>query len=316
MSVKKMKSSAKNADGISGIPTGYPKLDGVTSGFQNGTLITIAGRPAMGKSSFALSLAKNITVDYETPTLFLSLEMSSTELVNRLISNVCEISTTKLRNGRMKDSEWEQLDKKVKILLNKPLFIDDTASLNIDRVSDIIRENVKKNGIKLVIIDYLQLISTTNDQNRTRHDELAEIVRALKRLARELDIPIIILSQLNRGVTIREGLEGKRPQLSDLRECGAIEDDSDLIIFVHRPEYYHIYQDDNGRDLHGMAQIIIAKHRMGCLADVLLEFKGEYTRFNNPEIMALDGYEIIGSKIFPTNNGISEPMSFDGPLPF
>jgi replicative DNA helicase len=316
MSVKKMESSAKNADGISGIPTGYPKLDDVTSGFQNGTLITIAGRPAMGKSSFALSLAKNITVDYETPTLFLSLEMSSTQLVNRLISNVCEISATKLLNGRMNDTEWKQLEKGIEVLLNKPLFIDDTAFLNIDKISDITRRNVKENGIKLVIIDYLQLISTTNDQNRTRHDELAEIVRVLKRLARELDIPIIILSQLNRGVTIREGLEGKRPQLSDLRECGAIEDDSDLIIFVHRPEYYHIYQDDSGRDLHGMAQIIVAKQRMGSTGDVLLEFKGEYTRFNNPEIMALDNGKYILSKINSIDEETYEPPAYDGPLPF
>lgn len=282
--VDKIVQAAANKDGVSGIPTGYTKLDDITSGFQNGELITIAGRPAMGKTSFALSIAKNVAVDYEIPTLFFSLEMNATTIVNRLISNVCEISTNKILNGQLMPDEWDRLDKRTKLLNNKPLFIDDTPGLNIEGISNRIKKCVENNGIKLVIIDYFQLIATPYRLNRTRHDELAEIMHSLKIMARELDIPIIILSQLNRAVEDREyGLEGKRPILSDLRECGAIEEDSDIVLFVHRPEYYHIYQDDNGRDLHGLAQIIIAKHRMGYTSDVLLAFRGEYVMFENPE---------------------------------
>lgn len=286
--VKNITTSAANADGISGIPTGYNKLDDITSGFQNGELITIAGRPAMGKTSFALSIAKNVAIDYEIPTLFFSLEMNAKTIVNRLISNVCEIPTNKILNGQLMPDEWERLDKRIELLTDKPLFIDDTPGLNIEGISNRIKNCVEENGIKLVIIDYFQLIATPYRSNRTRHDELAEIMHALKILARELNIPIIILSQLNRAVEDREyGLEGKRPILSDLRECGAIEEDSDIVLFVHRPEYYHIYQDDNGKDLHGLAQIIIAKHRMGYTGDVLLAFRGEYVRFENPELFSL-----------------------------
>jgi len=252
--IKKIQHAAVNADGISGVPTGFSKLDFITSGFQDGELITIAGRPAMGKTSFALSIAKNVAVDYKIPTLFFSLEMNATTVVNRLISNFCEIATNKIVSGKLLPDEWERLDKRVELLNDVPLFIDDTPGLNIEGISNRARKSVEENGIKLVIIDYFQLIATPYRSNRTRHDELAEIMHTLKIMARELDIPFIILSQLNRGVEDREyGLEGKRPILSDLRECGAIEEDSDIVLFVHRPEYYHIYQDDNGRDLHGLA---------------------------------------------------------------
>lgn len=303
--VKNITTSAANADGISGIPTGYNKLDDITSGFQNGELITIAGRPAMGKTSFALSIAKNVAIDYEIPTLFFSLEMNAKTILNRLISNVCEIKTNRILSGQLVVDEWERLDKRIELLTDKPLFIDDTPGLNIEGISNRIKKCVEENGIKLVIIDYFQLIATPYRSNRTRHDELAEIMHALKILARELNIPIIILSQLNRAVEDREyGLEGKRPILSDLRECGAIEEDSDIVLFVHRPEYYHIYQDDNGKDLHGLAQIIIAKHRMGYTGDVLLAFRGEYVRFENPEL----------SSLHPSSQG--EIERGETPLPF
>ena len=180
------------------------------------------------------------------------------------------------------------------------------------------RRLVREHGVKIIMIDYLQLMNANGMRFSSRQEEVSTISRSLKSLAKELDIPILALSQLNRGVESREGLEGKRPQLSDLRESGAIEQDADMVLFVHRPEYYHIYQDDNGRDLHGMAQIIIAKHRKGATGDVLLTFRGEYTRFENPEDSRLShrssapmGGEIIGSKI----NGEDQPP-MDGPLPF
>lgn len=294
-----------NKDGVSGIPTGYHKLDDITSGFQNGELITIAGRPAIGKTSFALSIAKNVAVDYKIPTLFFSLEMNATTVVNRLISNVCEITSSKIVSGQLRPEEWDRFNKRIDLLEGSPLYFDDTPGLNFEGISDRIKKCVEDNGIKLVLIDYFQLIATPYRSNRTRHDELAEIMHNLKILARELDIPIIILSQLNRGVEDRDyDLSSKRPQLRDLRECGVIEEDSDIVLFVHRPEYYHIYQDDNGRDLRGMAQIIIAKHRMGSTGDVQLTFRGEYVRFENPEL----------SSIHPSSQGEIERGGT--PLPF
>ena len=302
--VKTIQNAAKNTDGLTGVSTGYYKLDDITSGWQASDLVIIAGRPAMGKTSFALSMAKNIAADLKVPMAFFSLEMSNVQLVNRLISNACEIQGSKILNGQLQRDEWERLD---------------------------------EHGVKLIMIDYLQLMNANGMRFSSRQEEVSTISRSLKGLAKELDIPILALSQLNRGVESREGLEGKRPQLSDLRESGAIEQDADMVIFVHRPEYYHIYQDDNGRDLHGMAQIIIAKHRKGATGDVLLTFRGEYTRFENPEDKNLGnrapmgGGEILGSKVNGNNNTPPEmpegydpfgggapipPPDSNGPLPF
>ncbi len=297
--------SAANKDGLTGVPSGYYKLDDITSGWQPSDLVIIAGRPAMGKTSFALSMAKNIAAEYQVPMAFFSLEMSNTQLVNRLISNVCEIQGSKILNGQLRPDEWERLDKRVNNLLGAPLFIDDTPGLSVFELRTKARRLVREHGVKMIMIDYLQLMNANGMRFSSRQEEVSTISRSLKGLAKELDIPIIALSQLNRGVESREGLEGKRPQLSDLRESGAIEQDADMVLFVHRPEYYHIYQDDNGRDLHGMAQIIIAKHRKGATGDVLLTFRGEFTRFENPEDSRLHptrtgndtGGEILGSKI-------------------
>ncbi len=297
--------SAANKDGLTGVPSGYYKLDDITSGWQPSDLVIVAGRPAMGKTSFALSMAKNIAAEYQVPMAFFSLEMSNTQLVNRLISNVCEIQGSKILNGQLRPDEWERLDKRVNNLLGAPLFIDDTPGLSVFELRTKARRLVREHGVKMIMIDYLQLMNANGMRFSSRQEEVSTISRSLKGLAKELDIPIIALSQLNRGVESREGLEGKRPQLSDLRESGAIEQDADMVLFVHRPEYYHIYQDDNGRDLHGMAQIIIAKHRKGATGDVLLTFRGEFTRFENPEDSRLHptrtgndtGGEILGSKI-------------------
>ena len=319
--VKGIQDAAKNTDGLTGVSTGYYKLDDITSGWQASDLVIIAGRPAMGKTSFALSMAKNIAADLRQPMAFFSLEMSNVQLVNRLISNACEIQGSKILNGQLQRDEWERLDKNINQLLGAPLYVDDTPGLSVFELRTKARRLVREHGIKLIMIDYLQLMNATGMRFSSRQEEVSTISRSLKGLAKELNIPILALSQLNRGVESREGLEGKRPQLSDLRESGAIEQDADMVLFVHRPEYYHIYQDDNGRDLHGMAQIIIAKHRKGATGDVLLTFRGEFTRFENPEEKTIDnrapmgGGEIIGSKLNGDDNPMMPPLP-DGPLPF
>ena len=330
--IKVIQTAAANKDGLTGVPTGYHKLDDITSGWQSSDLVIIAGRPAMGKTSFALSMAKNIAAEYQVPMAFFSLEMSNVQLVNRLISNVCEIQGSKILNGQLQPDEWDRLDKRVNKLLGAPLYVDDTPSLSVFELRTKARRLVREHGVQIIMIDYLQLMNASGMRFSSRQEEVSTISRSLKGLAKELEIPIIALSQLNRGVEGREGLEGKRPQLSDLRESGAIEQDADMVLFVHRPEYYHIYQDEQGRDLRGMAQIIIAKHRKGATGDVLLNFRGEFTRFENPEDGRLapkknstDG-EIVGSRV---NGGDTQPPqgydpfdvnsplpSDNGPLPF
>ena len=316
--VEVIQKAAANKDGLTGVPTGYHKLDNITSGWQASDLVIIAGRPAMGKTSFALSMAKNIAADYKVPMAFFSLEMSNVQLVNRLISNCCEIQGSKILNGQLKPDEWERLDKRLNNLIGSPLYVDDTPGLSVFELRTKARRLVRDHGVKIIMIDYLQLMNANGMRFSSRQEEVSTISRSLKQIAKELDIPILALSQLNRGVESREGLEGKRPQLSDLRESGAIEQDADMVLFVHRPEYYHIYQDENGRDLHGMAQIIIAKHRKGATGDVLLNFRGEFTRFENPEDSntnienpGIGGGEIVGSKI---NGGDSMPPSGETPF--
>ena len=309
-------SKAHNTDGLTGVPTGYKKLDEMTSGWQASDLVIIAGRPAMGKTSFALSMAKNIAADYQVPIAFFSLEMSNVQLVNRLISNVCEISGKKILNGQLQPDEWARLDKYINYLLGAPLYVDDTPGLSIFELRTKARRLVKEHNVQIIMIDYLQLMNANGMRFSSRQEEVSTISRSLKALAKELNVPILALSQLNRGVESREGIEGKRPQLSDLRESGAIEQDADMVLFVHRPEYYRIFQDEQGRDLHGMAQIIIAKHRKGATGDVLLNFRGEYTRFENPEdnqlMPPMGGGEILGSKV---NGQPLPPPADDDALP-
>ena len=323
--VEILQRAAKNKGGLTGIPTGYTGMDEMTSGWQASDLVIIAGRPAMGKTSFALSIAKNVSVDYGVPVGFFSLEMNNVQLVNRLISNVCEISGHKILNGQLEPSDWEKLDKRIGKLTEAPIYVDDTPGLSVFELRTKARRLVREKGVKLIMIDYLQLMNANGMKFGSRQEEVSTISRSLKGLAKELNIPVLALSQLSRNVENREGLDGKRPQLSDLRESGAIEQDADMVLFVHRPEYYHIYQDGNGNDLHGMAQIIIAKHRKGSTGDVLLNFRGEFTRFQDPQETAAsapptDGGEIIGSRMNGGDmGGMIPPAPIDGvngPLPF
>ena len=278
-----LQKAAARSDGLSGISSGFTELDKMTSGWQNSDLVILAARPAMGKTAFALSMAKNIAVDQHIPVAVFSLEMSNVQLVNRLIVNVCEITGEKIKSGQLAPYEWGQLDYKINELYGAPLYVDDTPSLSVFELRTKARRLVREHGVRVIMIDYLQLMNASGMSFGSRQEEVSTISRSLKGLAKELNIPILALSQLNRGVESREGNEGKRPQLSDLRESGAIEQDADMVLFIHRPEYYHIYVDGNGRDLRGMAEIIIAKHRNGAVGDVLLTFKGQYARFQNPD---------------------------------
>jgi replicative DNA helicase len=226
--------------------------------------------------------------------------MSNVQLVNRLITNVCEISGEKIKSGQLAPYEWGQLDSNITALFDAPLYVDDTPSLSIFELRTKARRLVREHGVKLIIIDYLQLMNASGASFGSRQEEVSTISRSLKGLAKELDIPIIALSQLNRGVESREGIEGKRPQLSDLRESGAIEQDADIVCFIHRPEYYKIFQDEKGEDLRGLAEIIIAKHRNGAVGDVRLRFVGNYARFQNIEdesLAPLPEDAVLGSKM-------------------
>ena len=316
--------AAERTDGMSGIASGFHALDRMTSGWQNSDLVILAARPAMGKTAFALSMAKNIAVDQNIPVALFSLEMSNVQLINRVIVNTCEIKGEKIKSGQLEDYEWAQLDNKIKDLIGKPMFVDDTPSLSVFELRTKARRLVKEHGVKLIMIDYLQLMNASGMSFGSRQEEVSTISRSLKGLAKEFNIPILALSQLNRGVENRPGgentLDSKRPQLSDLRESGAIEQDADMVIFIHRPEYYHLYKDENGNDLRGKAVIIIAKHRNGAVGDVLLTFKGQYARFENPDeetatpLPGEDFNDISRSELSPTGedyNSINRDNPFE-----
>ena len=315
-----LQKAAARTDGLSGLESGFRGLDKMTSGWQNSDLIIIAARPATGKTAFVLSMAKNIAVTNRVPVAMFSLEMSNVQLVNRLIVNVCEIPGEKIKSGQLAPYEWGQLDYRLKDLMGAPLYVDDTPSLSVFELRTKARRLVREHGVKIIIIDYLQLMNASGMSYGSRQEEVSTISRSLKGLAKELNIPIIALSQLNRGVEQRDGNEGKRPQLSDLRESGAIEQDADMVCFIHRPEYYKIYQDDKGRDLRGMAEIIIAKHRNGAMGDVLLRFRGEFARFQNPDddsLIPMPGEEqMLGSRMNDQGPNMPPPPPPPADMPF
>ncbi len=278
---QQIKIAAQKEEGLSGIPSGFDEIDKLTNGWQNSDLIIIAARPAMGKTAFVLSMAKKMAVDKQIPLALFSLEMSDVQIVNRLMQNVSEIAGEKIRSGQLNPQEWRQLDTRVNQLIDAPIYIDDTPSLSIFELRTKARRLVREHQVGVIMIDYLQLMNASGAGFNNRQEEVSAISRNLKALAKELNIPIIALSQLNRSVDTREGDEGKRPQLSDLRESGAIEQDADIVCFIHRPEKYKIFVDKHGNDLHGKALIIIAKHRNGPVGDVLLNFQSNYARFEN-----------------------------------
>jgi replicative DNA helicase len=268
-------------EGLSGIPSGFSDLDRMTSGFQRSDLIILAARPGMGKTSFVMSLARNAAVDFKKPVAVFSLEMSSIQLVLRLISSEAEIDSSKLKNGQLEEHEWHQLHAKIAKLSEAGIYIDDTPALNVFELRAKCRRMKAQYGIEMIIIDYLQLMAGNKEgkQSMNREQEISTISRSLKGLAKELNIPVIALSQLSRQVEQRGG--AKRPILSDLRESGSIEQDADQVMFIYRPEYYGLTEDEEGRPVAGIAEIIIAKNRHGATDTVPLRFTGKYARFSD-----------------------------------
>jgi replicative DNA helicase len=279
---KKKIEEISNKDGLSGIPSGFDKVDRLTSGWQPSDLIIIAARPGMGKTALTLSMARNMAVNSNIPVAFFSLEMSSLQLITRLISSETGLSSEKLRTGRLEKHEWEQLNVKVKALETAPLFIDDTPSLSIFDLRAKARRLASQHNIKLIVLDYLQLMTAGGSQKGgNREQEISTISRNLKALAKELNVPVIALSQLSRAVETRGG--SKRPILSDLRESGAIEQDADIVSFIYRPEYYKIdeWDDEERTPTQGQAEFIVAKHRNGGLDNIRLKFIGQLGKFDN-----------------------------------
>ncbi len=276
--------AAKREDNLSGVPSGFSKLDRLTSGWQRSDLIILAARPSMGKTAFVLSMARNMAVEHKKPIALFSLEMSSIQLVNRLIVSETELPSDRIRNGRLEDYEWQQLDYKIKNLTEAPILIDDTPAISVFELRAKCRRLKTQHNIEVVIIDYLQLMTGTPETRGNREQEVSTISRALKAIAKELNIPVIALSQLNRSVEMRSG--SKRPQLSDLRESGAIEQDADLVLFIHRPEKYGLLEDEEGNPTQGMAEIIVAKHRNGAIDDVKLRFIDKFAKFTDYEDVA------------------------------
>ena len=279
---KKKIEEISNKEGLSGIPTGFDKLDKLTSGWQPSDLIIVAARPGMGKTALTLTMARNIAVDFNQPVAFFSLEMSSVQLITRLISSETGLSSEKLRTGKLEKHEWEQLNVKVKTLEKAPLYIDDTPSLSIFDLRAKARRLASQYGIKMIMIDYLQLMTAGGSQKGgNREQEISMISRNLKALAKELNVPVIALSQLSRAVETRGG--SKRPLLSDLRESGAIEQDADIVSFIYRPEYYKIdeWDDEERSPTEGQGEFIVAKHRNGGLENIRLKFIGHLGKFDN-----------------------------------
>jgi len=260
--------------GITGIPTGFIDFDHLTSGFQPSDLIIIAGRPSMGKTAFALNIATNAATKYKIPVGIFSLEMSKEQLTTRMLCAEAKVDSKKLRSGFLAEHDWQLLIEAASVLSEAPIFVDDTPAISVLELRAKARRLKSEHNISLIIIDYLQLMKG-KDGNERREQEISEISRSLKALAKELNIPVIALSQLNRKV---EDRENKRPRLADLRESGAIEQDADLIVFLYRDEVYNQREDNPNR---GIAEIIIGKHRNGPLGKVKLAFLEKFTSFEN-----------------------------------
>jgi replicative DNA helicase len=323
--IANIEKAGQQKDGISGVPSGFSNLDRVTAGWQPSDLVVVAARPGMGKTAFVLALARNAAIDFGVPVAFFSLEMSSVQLVTRLISAETELPADKLKKGNLQDHEWEQLNSKITRLADAKIFIDDTAAINIFEVRAKCRRLKAEHNIGLVIIDYLQLMTAGNEGKGNREQEISTISRSLKAIAKELNVPIIVLSQLNRAVETRGGQGGgqKRPQLSDLRESGAIEQDADMVVFLYRDEYYKIFADENGNSTVGLAQVIIAKHRNGALEDVPVRFIGHLSKFadlnSGPDMGSFDmpaGYGFDGDTPSITLSSRLNNMQDDGDPPF
>ncbi len=291
--------AAKDHEGsLRGVGSGFTELDRITAGWQKSDLIIIASRPGMGKTAFALTMARNAAVDFKKPVAVFSLEMSAVSLVTRLISSETEIPQEKLRKGTMEEYEWNQLNSKIGSLLEAPIYLDDTAGLSIFDLRAKSRRLKARHDIQLIVVDYLQLMQGSHESKGNREQEISSISRGLKILAKELDVPVIALSQLSRAPEKRSA--AAKPILSDLRESGSIEQDADMVMFIYRPEYYKIDVDEHGESTSGIAEVSIAKNRNGPLKDIPLRFISKYAKFVDSE-----------KEYLPVNT-ISANTSFDG----
>ncbi|HRH34127.1 MAG TPA: replicative DNA helicase [Catalimonadaceae bacterium] len=277
ISIENILAKKDMADGITGVPSGLIDLDRFTGGWQNSDLVILAARPGMGKTAFVLTAARNAAVQFKKGVVVFSLEMPAEQLVNRMISAETGLPGEKLRKGRLEDYEWQQLHNRVTELSNAPILIDDTPAISPVQLRAKCRRLKAQHDISLIIIDYLQLMSVEGMKSGNRVEEVSLISRSLKALAKELNVPVIALSQLSRNVETRGGI--KRPMLSDLRESGAIEQDADIVSFLYRPEYYGLTEDEDGNPCQGMVEFIMAKHRNGQTGTIKLRFLDQNTKF-------------------------------------
>jgi len=276
--IKNIEFLKNNDNQFSGVPSGLSDLDRLTGGWQRSDLIIIAGRPGMGKTAFVVSIARNAALDFGKAVALFSLEMSAVQLVTRLISSESEIPSEKIRKGDLHESEWEILRQRTEKLGEAPIFIDDTPSLSIFDFKAKARRLKSQHNIELIIVDYLQLMKGDDKNIGNREQEISYISRSLKALAKELDIPVIALAQLSRAAERREG---NKPQLSDLRESGSIEQDADMVGFIYRAEYYGLAEDEDGNSTQGIGELIIQKHRNGPTDVIKMRYQGEFTKFSN-----------------------------------
>ena len=307
--IDELETKKEKKDGITGVPSGFIDLDTITSGWQPSDLVIIAGRPSMGKTAFVLSLMRNASIDHNLSMGIFSLEMSSLQLVNRLISSEAELDSDKIRKGNLKDYEWQQLLHKTDLLQKAPIFIDDTPALSILELRAKARRLKSQHDIQCIIVDYLQLM--TSEYGKTsgnREQEIASISRSLKAVAKELNIPVIALSQLSRAVETRGG--DKRPVLSDLRESGSIEQDADMVMFIYRAEKYDITEDEDGESTIGVAELLLRKNRNGPTGKVKLKFVERFAKFVDKNY--IDSSETITlkskSNIKNLDSGKSDPF--------
>ena len=276
--IDELQAKKTKKDGITGVPSGFIDLDNITSGWQASDLVIIAGRPSMGKTALVLSMMRNASIDHEMPIALFSLEMSSLQIVNRLISSEAELDSDKIKKGNLKDYEWQQLLHKTDQLNNAKIFIDDTPALSILELRAKSRRLKSQHDIQCIIVDYLQLMSGEYGKSSgNREQEIASISRSLKAIAKELNVPVIALSQLSRAVETRGG--DKRPVLSDLRESGSIEQDADMVLFIYRADRYDITEDEEGNLTAGIAEVLLRKNRNGPTGKVKLKFIERFAKF-------------------------------------
>ncbi|MBR0029367.1 MAG: replicative DNA helicase [Bacteroidales bacterium] len=293
----------QSSEGLSGVPSGFVSIDRITNGWQRSDLIILAARPSVGKTAFALNLARNAAMDHHMPVAVFSLEMSSKQLVKRLMTSESGLSADKIKGSvKLEPHEWEQLEFKLRNLSKAPFYIDDTPGMQIMEFRTKAKNLVKNKGVRLIVVDYLQLMQGPPELKAMREQEVAAISRTLKATAKELNIPIIALSQLSRQAVTRAGSSGK-PLLSDLRESGSIEQDADMVIFIHRPDYVGLSENLEDRE---KTQIIIAKHRNGETRDIDMIFKSEQIRFMEMD-EALDS---LAARAVPS--AINEDAPFEG----